>query len=234
MDREDGALALVLGEDAFGLARAHSPFLRIRLLETKDGRGRPARLRDYSPPLDELTPLGEPLRRGESPGARLWVAFTPVLAPYRLGGFSYDPPTEIEQALEAAYALATARRGPWDAFAAWAVAEAGLYRFASDPTVTAALDAAEGEPEWRRFAYLNELYRSIIRAILPLGVAPPGWTRELRALGQRARQPPGGSMQQERRAALPVAWYRAGLNGPSSVPPGGPSGLVRSLGISIW
>jgi hypothetical protein len=77
--------------------------------------------------------------------------------------------------------------------ALWAAVETDLYRFAKDPGFTAAVDlAATGQPEeYRRFARLNDLYRDMVKLLVPHGLAPRRWTAWL--------------MGQEYRPVLPVS-----------------------------
>lgn len=71
--------------------------------------------------------------------------------------------------------------------ALWAAMETDLYRFAKDPGPTAAVDGAAREQpgEYRRFARLNELYRDLVKMLLPYGLAPRRWTAWLRGQDYR-------------------------------------------------
>lgn len=189
MDTDQGSIALVTGNGALGLARvvapdaapldagnpakeglAEGPRLSVTLL-------RPARQGKAGTAIERLSLRLASIANAlpDSPSEALVAAFTPVLAPFEFGSFAYDPASELEAAL----ALACERaRGP--GYAAWALAEPALFRFAFDPLITGELEEAKGSPEWRRFAGLNELYRALVKAVLPFGVAPPGWASGLR------------------------------------------------------
>ncbi len=71
--------------------------------------------------------------------------------------------------------------------ALWAALESDLYRFAKDRSFITALDAAETEQpgEYRRFALLNNLYRDMVKLLVPYGQAPRRWTAWLRGQDYR-------------------------------------------------
>ncbi|MFH2114893.1 MAG: hypothetical protein ABIJ86_10345 [Spirochaetota bacterium] len=130
-----------------------------------------------------------------------------VLAPFEFGGIAYDP----VGSMAASVTRLAAEEPGWPGgglgrpddepggpdersgrsgdglLAMWAAIEADLYRFAKDTGFTAAVDAAAtGQPEdYRRFARLNDLYRDIVKLLVPYGLAPRRWTAWLR--GQEFR-----------------------------------------------
>lgn len=134
-----------------------------------------------------------PDRRGEDGGAdggaatRSAVLESRLLEPYAFGGFSWDPiealagtlsrmATELEGLTE----VERSRSGP-DAtpLALWCRVELDLARFARDPLVRGACDAAAGSDELARFAALNGLWRALHRAVAPAGLVPGRWKRWL-------------------------------------------------------
>lgn len=119
---------------------------------------------------------------------RLRVFCLDVLAPYDLGGLVYDPLGSLATSLSRLTGQLAMRGPPNDGLMAlWATIEADLYRFAKDPGLTAAVDMAATEQvgEYHRFAQLNELYRDMVKLLVPYGIAPGRWTAWLR--GQEYR-----------------------------------------------
>lgn len=186
MNTDQGSLALVTGNGTLGLARiappdaeapagegfAAEPRLSVTLLRPAGLGPGGALIERLRLPLASLAP---PAALPGSASEELVAAFTPVLAPFDFGTFAYDPASELEAAL----GLAQERAGG-PAYAAWSLAEPALFRFAFDPSIAEALDEAKGSPEWYRFAGLNELYRALLKAVLPFGLVPPGWAACLR------------------------------------------------------
>jgi predicted Abi (CAAX) family protease len=137
-----------------------------------------------------------------------------VLAPFDFSGIVYDPLGSLADSVARLAAGGTgsadATPGRPDGFPAgasgrssrpddalmalWAAVEADLYRFAKDPGFTAAVDAAAREQpeEYRRFARLNELYRDLVKLLIPYGLAPRRWNAWLR--GQEYRSILPGSL----------------------------------------
>jgi hypothetical protein len=102
-------------------------------------------------------------------------AFNPALSPYQFGLQRYDPFESLGDSLDRA-----ASTGSPLAMALWAAMESDLFRFAYDGGFTSDLELVRDGPEWYRFARLNDLYRAIIRAIVPFGIVPPSWSSWLR------------------------------------------------------
>ena len=137
------------------------------------------------------------------PSASVVRAFNlDVFKPYNFGGISYDPLGSIAESLarlpaggpEDCDAGSTGSDcGPDGLMAFWTAMEADLYRFAKDPGFTAALDRAETEEpvEYRRFARLNNLYRDLVKLLLPYGIAPRRWSAWLRGQEYRPILPVG-------------------------------------------
>jgi hypothetical protein len=128
---------------------------------------------------------------GGAAGGRLRVFCLDVLAPYDFGGLVYDPLGSMASSLARLAAETPGRlvaglpvhdpirdRMANGLMALWAAIETDLYRFAKDPGFTAAVDAvAVTQPgEYRRFARLNELYRDLVKLLLPYGLVPGYWT----------------------------------------------------------
>lgn len=183
MDARIGDRALVVGEGCLGLARVEGPAVggpAVRDPAVASPGGTPrlsvvllCAASTAKPTIERLS-----LTREAAPVAsavEFQAAFTPVLAPFDFGAFAYDPASELEATLTLAYEDG---RGP--SYAAWALAEPALFRFAFDQSIAEALDEAKGSPEWYRFAGLNELYRAMVKAVLPFGLVPPGWVAGLR------------------------------------------------------
>jgi hypothetical protein len=153
-------------------------------------------------------------RRDRSAGQQILAFSLDVLAPFQFSGLAYDPLDSIAASVarlgpaEAGNEGDTAdqppgRRGspagcpgsPADApgqpndclMALWAALESDLYRFAKDRSFITALDAAETEQpgEYRRFALLNNLYRDMVKLLVPYGQAPRRWTAWLRGQDYR-------------------------------------------------
>lgn len=151
--------AIVAGEGFLGLVELELTAWRA----APDGRARAVATRALEP--GELVPLGDvPL--GDAPVA----AFIPALGPFSFAGVDYDPFRSIASSLDRA--LIRPASLP---LALWAALEGDLFRFAFDQGLTAAFETQRGSAEWARFAALNDLYRDLVRAILPFGAAPPGW-----------------------------------------------------------
>lgn len=152
----------------------------------------------------------EPLRVLESPAPEEPSCMSPpcqtkafrldVLRPYDFSGIAYDPPGSMAASLGRLVAETSGRQGDGvdglagglarlndGLMALWSAVETDLHRFAKDPGFTAAVDGAEKEQpgEYRRFARLNELYRDIIKLLVPYGLPPRRWTAWLR--GQEYR-----------------------------------------------
>ena len=125
---------------------------------------------------------------GGTAAERLRAFSLDVLAPYDFGGFVYDPLGSIANSLSRLPGQQAGCSQPNDGLMAlWAAIEADLYRFAKDPGLTAAVDMAATEQagEYHRFAQLNELYRDMVKLLVPYGLAPRRWTAWLR--GQEYR-----------------------------------------------
>jgi len=122
----------------------------------------------------------------ESP-ARRSVLESPLLESYAFGGFSWDPIDALAETLarmDAELRALSAEervRCSRDAapLALWRRLELDLARFARDPLVRGACDAAAGTEELARFAALNGLWRALHRAIVPAGLVPGRWKRWL-------------------------------------------------------
>jgi hypothetical protein len=122
-----------------------------------------------------------------------------VLAPFEFSGLGYDPLGSMAASLArlANPANGTGESDAWSGrsndglMALWAALEADLYRFAKDPCFTSVLDVAKKEQpgEYRRFARLNDLYRDILKLLVPYGFAPRRWTAWLRGQEYRAVLP---------------------------------------------
>jgi len=119
------------------------------------------------------------------------VFFDAAWLPYAFGLQTYDPFESIKASLYKAHehesGTATMQTGL--ALALWSAMEGDLFRFAYDAGFTAELEKDKGTQEWRRFARLNDLYRSIIKAIVPSGINPANWTAWLRNSGQSIQPP---------------------------------------------
>lgn len=103
------------------------------------------------------------------------AVFDEALRPYAFGNQRYDPFESLEASLDQA-----TRSGSPLVMALWAAMESDLFRFAYDGGFTSDLELVRDGAEWRRFARLNDLYRAIIRAIVPFGLVPPSWNSWLR------------------------------------------------------
>lgn len=124
-----------------------------------------------------------------------------VLAPYDFGGFVYDPLGSIATSLSRLSGQQSRSGQPNDGLIAlWATIEADLYRFAKDPGLTAAVDMAAMEQagEYHRFARLNDLYRDMVKLLLPYGLAPRRWTAWLRGQDYRPVLPKGLALRIEK------------------------------------
>ncbi len=127
-------------------------------------------------PLGTLTPYPAPSRAGiDRPADAALVVFDESLGPYAFGLQRYDPFESLGVSLDRA-ALASLPL----AMAVWAAMESDLFRFAYDGGFTADLELVRESADWRRFARLNDLYRSIIKAIVPFGIVPRSWGAWLR------------------------------------------------------
>lgn len=130
-------------------------------------------------------------QEGEASGGgtatRSAVLQSRVLAPYAFGGFTWDP---IEALAETVVRMDSElsgldgdrrARSALDAvpLALWCRVELDLARFARDPLVRGACDAAAGTEELARFADLNGLWRALHRAVAPAGLVPGRWRRWL-------------------------------------------------------
>ncbi|HPB65415.1 MAG TPA: zf-HC2 domain-containing protein [Spirochaetales bacterium] len=169
-----------------------------------DGRTRAVAKRALQPA--EIVPLGD------VPDAAL-AAFIPALGPFSFADVDYDPFRSIASSLDRALI-----RPAVPQLALWAAIEGDLFRFAYDAGFTAALETKRGTAEWARFAALNELYRDLVRAILPFGAAPPGWRPWLTGDGRNgaaARASPAGTAS----GAAARALARALGRGLSSIRP---------------
>ena len=122
-------------------------------------------------------PQGGYIRPGE------WFVMTgSVFLPFRFGTFGYDPWISIGTSLERAIG-----DGVPVMTGLWAALESDLFRFAWDAALTTELDRASGTAEYRRFATLNDLYRTMVGSILRFGAAPAPWLGWLR--GASWKQP---------------------------------------------
>lgn len=143
---------------------------------------------------------------GDGPSRRA-VLESRLLDSYSFGGFCWDP---IE-ALAATIARMDAELGGLSAdararaasdaapLALWCRVELDLARFARDPLVRGACDAAAGTEELARFASLNGLWRALHRAVAAAGLVPGRWRRWLDGSPYEA---PRGGGNPRRAAAL--------------------------------
>lgn len=160
--------AIVAGDGFLGLVEAAAgdgPDGGLELTAWRsapDGRAEAVARRRVEP--GELVPMDAP-----RVGAAI-AAFIPALEPFSFAGAGYDPFRSIASSLDRALI-----RPAGLSLALWAAIEGDLFRFAYDSGFTAALETERGAGEWARFAALNDLYRDLARAVLPFGVAPPGW-----------------------------------------------------------
>jgi hypothetical protein len=121
-------------------------------------------------------------------GTAAFIALDPVWQPYAFGQNSYDPFESLAASLGRAAAAVIGDRAArvhdrWSASTAtalWAAMEGDLYRFAFDTSFTSSLETFRDTAEWKRFARLNDLYRSCIKAIAPYGIVPSDWSAWLR------------------------------------------------------
>ncbi|HPE90112.1 MAG TPA: hypothetical protein P5298_06965 [Spirochaetia bacterium] len=218
--------AIVAGEGFLGLveqAAGDGPDYRLELTAwdaAPDGRARAVARRRVEP--GELVPIDAP-PSGDAPrvGAAI-AAFIPALEPFSFAGAGYDPFRSIASSLDRALI-----RPAGLSLALWAAIEGDLFRFAYDSGFTAALETARSTGEWARFAALNDLYRGLARALVPFGVAPPGWRAWLTGderTGAAARGPVAGVGG----GAAARALTRALSRGISSIRPA----LIKRAGAS--
>ena len=128
------------------------------------------------------------MSHGLSSTMRVKLIYNHIVHHARFSG--YDPFRSIASSLDRALI-----RPAGLSLALWAAIEGDLFRFAYDSGFTAALETERGAGEWARFAALNDLYRDLARAVLPFGVAPPGWRAWLTGDGRNgaaARGPVAG------------------------------------------
>lgn len=210
MDRLGQSRALITGTAYLGLGTLDRDSGSIRVVswsDTLDGK--------VSARRDETIPAGDP---GDLVAG---IAFDAALSPFIFGLHAYDPFESLAASLDRAVA-----QGARLSTAVWAVMESDLFRFAFDHSFTAALDDAQGTTEWRRFARLNDLYRSCIKAIAPFGIVPPSWNAWLRNEGETGIAPKRSGAGLERLLTRPVGALSApvrlssdgGLNETSGTP----------------
>jgi len=142
-------------------------------------------------PLADLAPDGmSGHARLDLSGDTALAVFDETLKPYAFGHQRYDPFESLGDSLDRATSTGSSL-----VTALWAAMESDLFRFAYDGGFTSDLELVRGGPEWYRFARLNDLYRAIIKAIVPFGIVPPSWSSWL-------RDPSGPALRHNRIAAL--------------------------------
>lgn len=127
-------------------------------------------------PLGTLAPYAAPAQAGiDRPADAALAVFDESLSSYAFGLQRYDPFESLGASLDRAVLASLPL-----VMAVWAAMESDLFRFAYDGGFTADLELIRGSADWRRFARLNDLYRSIIKAIVPFGIVPRAWGAWLR------------------------------------------------------
>lgn len=165
---EPGDRALIYSDGAFGFVFADGSGSSFSGELYRDGPSGAEGPSSFSCPAAGLSPAAA------IPTASTLALFDASLAPYRFGGFQIDPLETLRGGMERALGSSSLAR------ALWATVEAELFRFAFDQSFTGDLETARDSDDWRRFARLNQLYRAISSALVPIGVVPGGWTGWLR------------------------------------------------------
>lgn len=203
---EPGSRALILQHGGLSLGTVESgvygPFVRVVGYGAVGAEAGPIALAD-------MAPDGEPVRPwADRPADAMLAVFDAALEPYAFGMQRYDPFESLGSSLERLSmrkrdAGQSAPDQPGEAGSAivkavWAAMESDLFRFAYDGGFTADLELVRGGADWFRFARLNDLYRALIKAIVPFGMAPRSWTSWLRDPDASLPEPRGASAILER------------------------------------
>jgi len=127
-------------------------------------------------PLVNLAPDAASGRAGiDRPADAALAVFDEAFNPYAFGLQRYDPFESLAASLDRAVSTSLPL-----AMAVWAAMESDLFRFAYDGGFTSDLELIRQSDDWRRFARLNDLYRAVIKAIVPFGIVPRSWSAWLR------------------------------------------------------
>jgi len=127
-------------------------------------------------PLVNLAPDATSGRAGiDRPADTALAVFDEAFNPYAFGLQRYDPFASLGDSLDRAVSTSLPL-----AMAVWAAMESDLFRFAYDGGFTSDLELIRQSDDWRRFARLNDLYRAVIKAIVPFGIVPRSWSAWLR------------------------------------------------------
>ncbi|GAB1431532.1 hypothetical protein MASR2M29_01570 [Spirochaetota bacterium] len=180
MNNISGLYALVAGRNNFGLAKESNGHVDVLLLEQAE---QGFVLSTYSAQTEKLFFKNRPGHGISEFGREACVSlfFSSLFFKHSIKTWEYEPVNDFYDRLLKAAKNPTNQPLTDLAFALWAVCETALQRFSSDPQLLEALKQSRDDPEYLRFAKLNELYRAMLKKLLPFGLAAPAWPARLRA-----------------------------------------------------
>lgn len=179
MNSISGLYALAAGQNSFGLAKENNGHVDVLLLEQAE---QGFVLSTYSAQTEKLVFKNRPGHgiSGFGREARISLFFSSLLYKHSIKTWEYEPVNDFYDRLLKAAKTPANKPLSAPAFALWAACETALQRFSSDPQLLETLKQSRNDPEYLRFAMLNELYRAMLKKLLPFGIAAPGWSARLR------------------------------------------------------